>query len=276
MTATLCDLEPAPVSAEKRRANQRELWRKYARSGHGSDLENTMVEEYLPLVKTVVGRLAMTLPSHVNSDDLHSAGLVGLLNALRRYNPDCGTSFETYARVRIRGAVFDELRRMDWVPRSVHEKAKRIEKTMQELTQRQGGVPSDQAMAKALNMSLDDYESLLEEVRPTTYLCLDSVQGADGEHGSGYEVIADDSQIQPEEWAASRELAAMIEDRINRLPTMQRKVLALYYFEDMRLREIAEAFGVTESRICQIHSQAILAIKALLLKEDPATFNHSL
>jgi RNA polymerase sigma factor for flagellar operon FliA len=276
MTATLCELEPAPVSAEKRRANQRELWRRYSRSGHGSDLENTMVEEYLPLVKTVVGRLAMTLPSHVNSDDLHSAGLVGLLNALRRYNPDCGTSFETYARVRIRGAVFDELRRMDWVPRSVHEKAKRIEKKMQELTQRHGGIPTDQAMAKSLNMSLGDYETLLEEVRPTTYLCLDSVQGADGEHGSGYEVIADDSQVQPEEWAASRELAAMMEDRINRLPTMQRKVLALYYFEDLRLREIAEAFGVTESRICQIHSQAILALKALLQKEDPATFNHSL
>ena len=185
MTATLCELEPAPVSAEKRRANQRELWRRYARSGPGSDLENSMVEEYLPLVRTVVGRLAMTLPSHVNSDDLHSAGLVGLLNALRRYNPDCGTSFETYARVRIRGAVFDELRRMDWVPRSIHEKAKRIERTMQELTQRHGGLPTDQAMAKALNMSLDDYEALLEEIRPTTYLCLDSVQGPDGEHGSG-------------------------------------------------------------------------------------------
>ena len=186
MTASLCDIEPAPISAEKRRANQRELWRRYSRSGPGSALENTMVEEYLPLVRTVVGRLAMTLPSHVNSDDLHSAGLVGLLNALRRYNPDCGTSFETYARVRIRGAVFDELRRMDWVPRSVHEKAKRIEKTMQELTQRHGGLPTDQAMAKALNMSLDDYEALLEEIRPTTYLCLDSVQGPDGEHGSGF------------------------------------------------------------------------------------------
>jgi len=272
---TLCELEPAPVSAEKRRANQRELWRRYSRSGPGSDLENTMVEEYLPLVRTVVGRLAMTLPSHVNSDDLHSAGLVGLLNALRRYNPDCGTSFETYARVRIRGAVFDELRRMDWVPRSVHEKAKRIEKTMQELTQRQGGLPTDQAMAKALNMSLEDYETLVEEVRPTTYLCLDSVQGPEGEHGSGYELIADESQVDPEAWAASREMAAMIEERINRLPTMQRKVLALYYFEDMRLREIAEAFGVTESRICQIHSQAILAIKALLQKEDPETFKHS-
>ncbi len=275
MTATLCENQPAPPTAEKRRASQQELWRRYFRCGPGSDLENTMVEEYLPLVKTVVGRLAMTLPSHVNSDDLHSAGLVGLLNALRRYNPDCGTSFETYARVRIRGAVFDELRRMDWVPRSVHEKAKRIEKTMQELTQKHGAFPTDAAMAKALNLSIDEYEELLEEVRPTTYLCLDSIKGSDGEHGSGYELVADDSQIDPEEWTASRELAALIEDRINRLPTMQRKVLALYYFEDMRLREIAEAFGVTESRICQIHSQAILAIKALLQKEDPASFKHA-
>ena len=275
MTATLCETEAAPASAEKRRATQKELWRKYSPASQGTDLENAMVEEYLPLVKTVVGRLAMSLPSHVNSDDLYSAGLVGLLNALRRYNPDCGTSFETYARVRIRGAVFDELRRMDWVPRSVHEKAKKIEKVMHELTQRRGAVPTDAEMAKAMNLSLEDYENLVEEVRPTTYLCLDSVQGPDGEHGSGYEVIADDSQVDPEQWTASRELAGLIAQRLNLLPETQRKVLALYYFEDMRLREIAEAFGVTESRICQIHSQAILAIKSLLQKEDPESFTPS-
>src|SRR5271170_1017604 len=163
MSATFCELESPPATAEQRRSTQQELWRLYSRSGPGSSLENSLVEEYLPLVKTVVGRLAMTLPSHVNSDDLYSAGLVGLLNAMRRFNPNNGTSFETYARVRIRGAVFDELRRLDWVPRSVHEKAKKIEKTMQELTQRTGAIPSDVAMAKALGISLKDYDELLEE-----------------------------------------------------------------------------------------------------------------
>jgi RNA polymerase sigma factor for flagellar operon FliA len=276
MTDTLCESAPA-LTAEQRRANQRKLWARYSRSGHGSKAENAMVEEYVPLVKTVVGRLAMTLPSHVNTDDLYSAGLLGLLNALRRFNPKNGSSFETYARVRIRGAIFDELRRLDWVPRSIHDKAKKIEKTMQELTQRTGSIPTDAQMAKALGLSGEKYEDLLEEVRPTTYVCLDAVHGNNDDHGGLiYEVIADESQNNPEEHTAMNELSELIEDRLNRLPEMQRKVLGLYYFEDLRLREIAEAFGVTESRICQIHTQAILAIKSLLKREDPEVFQYAM
>jgi RNA polymerase sigma factor for flagellar operon FliA len=267
-------LELTQTVSPESRANQRELWRKYAKSGPGSALENQLVEQFLPLVKAVVGRLAMTLPSHVNSDDLFSAGLVGLLNAVRRFDLKSGSSFEHYARVRIRGAVFDELRRLDWVPRSVHDKAKKVERVMQELSQSNGNVPTDIEMARALNLTLNQYEELIEEIRPASYVCLDSVQGGDSESGSGsYDFIADDSQTEPWEGTARREMSSLIEDRLQQLPEMQRKVLALYYFEDLRLREIAEAFGVTESRICQIHSQAILAIKALLKKQDPETFN---
>jgi RNA polymerase sigma factor for flagellar operon FliA len=266
---------PVTVS-DKKSPKQRDLWRKYSKSGPGSSQENTLVEQYLPLVKTVVGRLAMTLPSHVSAEDLYSAGLVGLLNAVRRFNPKGGSTFESYARVRIRGAVFDELRRLDWVPRSVHDKAKRVEQTMQSLAQRKGCLPTDAEMADALGLSSDEYEELLDTIRPASYVCLDSVKNsADGENGTGsHDLVADDSQINPGEGAARRELAQLIETRIQQLPDMQRKVLALYYFEGLRLREIAEAFGVTESRICQVHAQAILAIKALLRRQDPEVFHN--
>jgi RNA polymerase sigma factor FliA len=264
----------SPPSGE-RRTIPREVWRKYVKSGHGSAIENNLVEQHLPLVKTVVGRLAVTLPQHVSTDDLFSAGLVGLLNAVRRFNPRGGASFESYARVRIRGAVFDELRRLDWVPRSVHDKAKKVEQTMHELAQRRGSIPTDDEMADALGLSAAEYQDLLDVIRPATYVCLDSIHSrGDGENSTGsHDLVADDSQVDPGDATAKRELSRLIEERLQQLPEMQRKVLALYYFEDLRLREIAEAFGVTESRICQVHAQAILAIKALLRRQNPEVFD---
>jgi RNA polymerase sigma factor FliA len=252
------------------RADPAQLWKCYAKAGHGSTSEGELVERYLPLVKTVAGRVALTLPSHIDVQDLHSAGLVGLLDALRRFDPRSGSSFESYARLRIRGAILDELRRLDWVPRSVRDKARRVQEVMQELEQRTGRVPTAQDMARALKLTAEEYQQLLEDIRPATFVCLDSVRSADSEEGAThYESVQDERQRDPSEDAATHEMARMIVDRLEMLPEMQRKVLALYYFEDLRLREIAEVFGVTESRICQIHTQAILAIKAYLRRKDP-------
>ena len=247
---------PAPTAQE--------LWQHYHQNDDLST-ENALVERYLPLVATVLGRLAMTLPEHVSHDDLHSAGLIGLLQALRNYDPTCGSSFETYARVRVRGEMLDELRRMDWVPRTIHEKARKIQNTITALEQKLGTVPAEAQVAGALGLTMPEYSALLDEVRPVSFVCLDSVGSSeDGDSGSFYEVIADQSEESPVDQVSQRELKRVVFERLKELPEMQRKVLALYYLEDLHLREIAEVFGLTESRICQIHSQAILSIRTYL------------
>lgn len=227
------------------------------------------MQQYLPLVRTAVGRLAMTLPEHVDQDDLHSAGLMGLLQAMRNYDPSCGNSFESYARVRIRGAMLDELRRMDWVPRTVHEKARRIQEVLSGLEQKLGRTPTEEQMARELKLTVAEYNELLNEIRPVAFICLDATCSSEGtETGNLYEVVADPIENNPVEETSRRELKQVIFARLKQLPDMQRKVLSLYYGEDLHLREIAEAFGLTESRICQIHAQAILSIRAYLQRYE--------
>lgn len=271
MNATLPTPLPGPEVRPQRNPHETaQLWRCYSGAGHGSTAEGQLVEQHLPLVKTVVGRVAMSLPPHVDAEDLYSAGMVGLLNAIRRYDVGSGVAFETYARLRIRGAVLDELRRLDWVPRSLHKKARKVQEVMLKLEQDQGGVPSEEDMAAALGLTCSAYRELLTEIRPATFVCLDSVRAGDNDDGVRQaESISNESERSPVDLAVVRELSELVAERITQLPEMQRKVLALYYFEDLRLREIAAVFGVTESRICQIHAQAILALKAFLRKHDP-------
>jgi RNA polymerase sigma factor for flagellar operon FliA len=254
------DPKPAPPSAA--------LWQRYQQTGD-SGAEEALVREYLPLVRNVAGRMAMSLPAHISVDDLLSAGLVGLLQALRTFQAERGASFETFARFRVRGAVLDELRRMDWVPRTVHDKARKIQNALGELEQRLGAQPTEEEAAEALGISLGEYQSWLDEVRPVTFVCLDAAsQGASLEHATPHDSIPDDSQENPFDTTSRHELTELIAERLRHLPPVQQKVLALYYFEDMRLREIAEVFGVTESRVSQIHSQAILSIRAQIERRE--------
>ena len=265
--------EPTPITEERRRLNQ-ELLDRYHQITPGSGAEEDLVKQHLPLVKTVVGRLAMTLPAHVEIDDLYSAGLVGLLNAVRNFNPKGGSSFETYARVRIRGAILDELRRLDWVPRSVHSRRAKSRPPSRRLEQAKSRMPTNDEIAMAMNISRRNTSGFWTKIKPASFVCLDAAQTSEeGSETPRYESISDDSQHNPVETASNRELSAVIAERLEQLPEMQRKVLALYYFEDMRLREIATVFNLTESRICQIHSQAILAIKSYLASAKAPSSN---
>jgi RNA polymerase sigma factor for flagellar operon FliA len=257
--------ETAAVAASPNPTAQ-ELWRRYHKQAD-TDSENALIEKYLSLVSSIAARLAMTLPDHVDQDDLYSSGLVGLLQALRNYDPTCGASFETYARTRIRGAMLDELRKMDWVPRTVHEKARKIQAAMNQLEQKLGRVPTEAQMAKALNLSMEEYGKLLTEIRPAAFVCLDTVSSED-DAGDLYEVVANSADENPLEKISQRELKHVVLERLKALPEMQRKVLALYYGEELHLREIAEVVGLTESRICQIHAQAILSIRAYIQRYE--------
>ncbi|MBE7498714.1 MAG: FliA/WhiG family RNA polymerase sigma factor [Verrucomicrobiales bacterium] len=275
LTATLQSAQPLPTNERAVTATPAErhpaypdLWHRYHHTPD-TETEGQLIQQYLPLVKTVVGRIAITLPAHVSLDDLHSAGVIGLLQALRSYQPGNRASFETFARIRIRGAVLDELRRMDWVPRSVHDKARKLRHSLAALEQQTGRVPEDHEIAQALHLSLADYRQLLEEVRPATFVHLDSQLHPEGNDlASVHESVPDDSQEIPRDAAVRQELIELVQRFVQKLPEVQRKVLALYYVEDLRLKEIAAVFGLTESRISQIHSAAILAIRGFVERHE--------
>jgi RNA polymerase sigma factor for flagellar operon FliA len=159
---------------------------------------------------------------------------------------------------------------MDWVPRSVHTKARKVQAVMNQIEQAKGRAATDEEVAQVLKLPLAEYQQWMEQIRPATFVCLDAAFNNEADDSvSQYDSLADQRQESPMDGAFKREVARLLTDRIKQLPDMQRKVLALYYYEDMRLREIADTFGLTESRICQIHAQAVLAIKSYLQKYDP-------
>jgi len=259
---------PTPSGSDREPRGTHSLWLTY-QAGVDSHSEDDLVNQYLPLVKTIVGRLAMTLPPHVELEELQSAGGIGLLHAIRHFNPKNGTSFETYARFRIRGAVMDSLRRADWASRTVREKIRRIQDAMDTLEQGQPGPPSERQIASELGISEDEYRRWLDDIRPATFVSLDPAPAnSDEDPRDLAEVLSDPGQDSPHDVVSRRELIDLITRRIQSLPEVQRKILALYYVEDLRLREIAEVFGLTESRISQLHAQAILAIRTFIDRMD--------
>lgn len=258
-------LLPAPQVLERRPPGRTaQVWQVYRPCPVAAVSEDELLQTHLPLVKRVIERMKASLPAHVDTDDLGSVGVIGLVQAARSYRADQGSSFSTYATLRIRGAVLDELRRMDWMPRRARAKARELKETVNCLEQRLGRSATESEIAAAMSLTADQYAELLDEVRPISCVELDGLASEEGDETTLHEFIADQKQETAPAQMEHRELLALMAARIAGMPEMQRKVLALYYHEEMRLAEIAQIFGVTESRICQIHTQAIVGLRTYL------------
>jgi len=220
--------------------------------------EKDLIERFLPLVRNVVDRIKLTLPPHIDADDLYSVGVTGLMAAVRKYNPAQCNTFAGYAATRIRGAVLDELRRLDWCPRRARARARKLE-------QRIGRTATEDEICEEMGVSQAEYRKWLDESRPVTFVALDShAAGEESDGASLHEFLADDNDVTGRENLEKDELLKILTERMADLPDMPRKILAMYYFEHMRLAEIAKVFDLTESRICQIHSQTILSLRTFI------------
>ncbi|HEV3321318.1 MAG TPA: RNA polymerase sigma factor WhiG [Solirubrobacteraceae bacterium] len=242
----------------------RDLWRRYKSDGDRRARERLVVA-YSPLVKYVAGRTAAGLPPHVEEADLISYGLVGLISAIERFDPAREIKFETYAITRIKGAIIDELRSMDWVPRSVRARAREIERANSKLEHRLQRAATDTELAQELGISEDELQTSLLAISHSSIAALDelwSVSDSSGDQVSLMDTLEDPGAPDPARALDVGDMKDRIADAIARLPEREKLVIALYYYENLTLREIGEVLGVTESRISQLHTKAVLRLRS--------------
>jgi RNA polymerase sigma factor for flagellar operon FliA len=241
------------------------LWLEYRRT-KDQGLRDRLILTYAPLVKYVAGRLGSGLPAHVDEGDLVSYGLLGLIGAIERYEPDRDVKFETYAIARIKGAIIDELRAMDWVPRSVRSRAREIERAIAQLEAKIGRAPTDEEIAGKVGITVEELEDSLTDIARSSIAALDELWTVSdgGDQVALIDTVEDADAPDPQNSLSQTEQREAIADAIARLPEREKLVVTLYYYEELTLREIGEVLGVTESRVSQLHTKAILRLKARL------------
>jgi len=249
-------LEVAPQAAS--------AWRVYQGTSGSLD-EKDLIERFLPLVRNVVDRIKLNLPPHVDADDLYSVGVTGLIAAVKKYDPAQGHTFAAYATTRIRGSILDELRRMDWCPRRARAKACKLKEAIIEVEQRLGRAATEEEVRTHLGLSAKEYAKWMEEAKPVCFVNIDATTDHEDSDGASlHELIADESDVSVRDRMEKDELMKLVAQRIEELPDIPKKILSMYYFENMRLAEIATVFSLTESRICQIHAQTVLGLRAYI------------
>jgi RNA polymerase sigma factor for flagellar operon FliA len=252
-----------PVAVDESASALDELWRDFKRS-HDDGLRERLILHYSPLVKYVAGRVSVGLPATIEQADLVSYGIFGLIDAIEKFDIARQIKFETYAINRIRGAIIDELRAIDWIPRSVRFKAREVERALGELESRLLRPPSDAELAQELGVSLDDLQETLNQINLVSVVALDELMSVGGEKGESLSLVdtlADTKAADPEMSFESEETRHILAQAINILPERERLVITLYYYEGLTLAQIGQVLGVTESRVCQMHTKAVLQLR---------------
>lgn len=250
----------------------REIWVKYLEDKEKNKcLRDTLIIQYLPLVKYVVGRVRVNLPVTIATDDLAGYGVEGLIDAINKYRLDKGAKFETYALTRIRGAIIDKVRNMDWVPRAVKQKLKAVQAATQALSDKLGRAPSTEEIAEHLETTPEKIEEIIADGHKVSVLSLQEKKDLSNSDSTELiDTIKDEKATTPLEKLEEKDSKKELERALARLPERERVILALYYHENMTLKEIGDAINVSESRVCQLHSQAIMKLRNLLTHNIPA------
>ncbi len=250
--------------AELAKMEIEQLWNLYSTEGQQT-IKDELVVRYIPLVQQVAGRLKIGLPNSVELDELVNSGIIGLIASIDNFEPDRGFKFETFAVARIRGSILDSLRDYDWMPRSIRTKVKTLEAALVKLEGKLGRVPSDEEICALLEIDLDTYYQMLDEVKVASILSLDQpFHTPDGETSSMSELLEDEDSPDVNgdiEWEEAKRLTKKL---IEALSQQERLVVALYYYEELTLREVGEVLGISESRVSQIHSKIMLTLKGKL------------
>jgi len=253
------------IISEQQQKAEDELWIEYKKN-HDSRIRDHFIKQYAPLVKYVAGKLATNMPQSVDFDDLISFGVFGLIDAIEKFDPEKHVKFKTYAVTRIRGAIFDELRNLDWIPRSIRQKSRELEDAIAQLETRLGRSATDSEIAQAMGISEDELAHILYKVSNTSVLSLNDVWYTkdENEKMSIADSIESPQSQNPDTVMEREEIKKVIVNAIQELPDNEKKVLVLYYYENLTLREIGKVLDVTESRVSQLHTKAILRLRAKL------------
>lgn len=250
------------------------LWQEYLNNKSNKAVRDTLIVQYIYLIRYVVGRVKVTLPATISIEDIAGYGVEGLINAIERYSPKKNTRFETYALIRIRGAILDRIRAQDFLPRSVRRKIKDIKNAQEKLKQELGRMPTTTEVANLLDMEPEKVNQLLAE--DTTMTSLYDKRGNTEDSVEIIDTIQDENKLNPQENAEEQNVKQELEKALKRLPERERIIMVLYYQENMTLKEIGETINMSESRVCQLHAQGIMKLKNILSENRTTRLRQSI